>query len=138
LPETGPEWREGLAVLDSWNGNGKYVEMKVPESGLLAWEGMAASQVEKSAKAKKTLGQYLNGGRVQLFIDMQFSSNAKAVEKISSPLETHWTDHKGLHVPPAEAQTEYLNAFEFAAKTRIGATTSEKAGRNRGDVHNEE
>lgn len=129
LPESGVEWREGLAVLDSWNGNGLYVEMTVPEGGLLAWEGKAAGQVENSPKAQQTRGQYLEGGKVQLFIDLKFGANTKAVKNISNPIETHWTGHTGLHVPLKETQAEFLNAFEFASKIRMGATTAEKAGR---------
>ncbi len=64
LPESGKEWREGLAVLDSWNGDGYYVELTVPESGLWAWEGKAASQVENNPNAVATLGQYLPGGHI--------------------------------------------------------------------------
>jgi hypothetical protein len=129
LPESGVEWREGLAVLDSFSGNGKYVEMVIPEGGVLAWEGKAASQVENSEKAKKTAGQYLQGGQIQLFIDLKFGINAKAVKNISDPIETHWTGHKMLHVPTKEAQADYLNAYEFARKTRIAANTAEKSGR---------
>lgn len=129
LPESGVEWREGLAVLDSFSGNGKYVEMLVPEGGLLAWEGKAASQIENGKKAKMTAGQYLEGGQIQLFIDLKFGINAKAVENISIPIETNWIGHKMLHVPPTESQAEFLNDFEFARKARIGVGTGEKAGR---------
>lgn len=103
--------------------------MTVPEGGLFAWEGKAAGQVENSPKDQQTQGQYLEGGKVQLFIDLKFGANTKAVKNISHPIETHWTGHTGLHVPPKGTQAEFLNAYEFASKIRMGATTAEKAGR---------
>ncbi len=136
LPKSGQEWREGAAVLDSWNGNGTFVEMVVPDEGLFAWEGKAASQVENSAKAVNTNGQFLQGGNIQLFIDLKFLANAEGLNHISTPLETHWTGHTMLHVPPKEAQAEYLNAFEYANKVRVRTTTVEKIGRSKKNDEN--
>ncbi len=129
LPESGKEWREGLAVLDSWSGNGYYVEMTVPESGLFVWEGKAASQVENSPEAVNSMGQYLPGGQVQLFVDLKFSGNAKAVSQIGDFLPTHWADHMGLHVPPKEAEASFLGPFEVESKNRLPATLVEKGTR---------
>ncbi|HKP98477.1 MAG TPA: hypothetical protein VJ385_22290 [Fibrobacteria bacterium] len=143
LPESGKEWREGLAVLDFWNENGFFVEMIVPEEGLLAWEGKAASQIENDPDAVKTLGQYLPGGQIQLFIDLKFEANAKAMEalskKLNKPLDrilekkpTPWTDnYYGLHVPEKETEADFLGPFEIESKNRLPATLIEKSTRRR-------
>jgi hypothetical protein len=143
LPESGKEWREGLAVLDSWNANSYYVEMMVPESGLWAWEGKAASQVENSVIAPTTLGQYLPGGHNQLFIDMKHSQNARALEglsrKMGKPINeilerkpTEWSDaYNGLHVPQKSAEAEFLGPFEEERKNNLKATVLEKSSRKK-------
>jgi len=128
LPENGKEWREGLAVLDSFNTNGYFVEMTVPKEGLRAWEGKAAGQVENSLKAKNTQGQFLQGGRTQLFIDMGFPANQEALrrmaEELDRPLDgllvrksTDWTDHKGLNVPQKVSQGIFLGPGEILEKS---------------------
>ncbi len=143
LPESGQQWREGLAVLDSWNKNGYYVEWTVPESGLWAWEGKASSQVENSPKAPATLGQYLPGGHTQLFIDMNHPNNAKVLNdhliKLDIPVEillkkkpTEWTDtYTGLHIPKMNAEADYLGPFEVESKNRLKATIMEKSTRKK-------
>ena len=128
LPETGKEWRENLAVLDSFNSNGYYVEMTVPEEGLLAWEGKASGQVENDPEAAATLGQYLPGGSTQLFIDMEFKANKNALENMAKKMDkdvsqlpekkpTHWTDYMGLHVPEKVAKGDFLAPMELAEKS---------------------
>lgn len=141
LPGSGKEWREGLAVLDSWNKNGYFVELTVPDEGLLAWEGKAASQVENDPDAVKTMGQYLPGGQIQLFIDLRFEANAKAVDALSKKLEkpldkilekkpTPWTDaYNGLHVPDKVAEVDFLGPFEIESKNHLPATLVEKTTR---------
>lgn len=143
LPDSGREWREGLAVLDSWNKDGYFVEMIVPEQGLMAWEGKAASQVENGSKAQATAGQYLPGGQVQLFIDFEFDANAKALEGMArnagKPADallmrkkTPWTDgYTGLHVPPKDAEADFLGPFEIESKNRLKASLMEKSGRRK-------
>ena len=39
LARDGKSWREDCAVLESWSGNGFFVELTVPEGGIWAWEG---------------------------------------------------------------------------------------------------
>lgn len=117
-PETGKEWREGYAVLDSWNGNGGYVELEVPEKGLWVWEGKAASQVENDSRKTGTLGQYLPGGKNQIFLDFSFEKNAHAAGKISGVKSTHWTGGNGLHVPKKNTELELLGPFEIESKNR--------------------
>ncbi|HLP41945.1 MAG TPA: hypothetical protein VK465_10590, partial [Fibrobacteria bacterium] len=141
MPGSGREWREGLAVLDSWNKDGYFVELTVPEGGLFAWEGKAASQIENAEDAANTMGQYLPGGQIQLFIDMKFRENAKAMEalshKLEKPLEkilekrpTPWTDiYTALHVPPKKAEAAILGPFEIESKKRLPAALVEKGTR---------
>ena len=129
LPGSGKEWRENLAVLDSFNENGHYVEMTVPEGAeLYAWEGKASSQVENALDEEATLGQYLQGGDIQLFIDFDFAANKKVVESMAKrqgiPLErllekkpTHWTDYMGLHVPEKIPRGEFLAPMELTEKS---------------------
>ena len=143
LPESGKEWREGLAVLDSWNKNGYYVELTVPESGLWAWEGKAASQVENDPDALATMGQYLPGGFNQLYIDMNNSKNKSALEAMSRKMDlpidkilerkpTEWTDvYNGLNVPSKKSEAEFLGPFEIESKNRLKATILEKSTRKR-------
>ena len=143
MPESGKEWREGLAVLDSWNKNGYYVELTVPESGLWAWEGKAASQVENNPDAIATMGQYLPGGFNQLYIDMKHTNNKAALEamtqKMDLPIEkilerkpTEWTDvYAGLNVPKKIAEADFLGPFEIESKNRLKATLLEKSTRKR-------
>jgi hypothetical protein len=151
LPESGKEWREGLAVLDSWNENGYFVEMMIPDQGLVAWEGKAASQIENSPKAGASMGQYLPGGQVQLFIDFKFKPNTLALEDLARrknpafkeltketvqdvlPLnETAWKDtYQGLHVPTKNAEADFLGPFEIESKNRLKATLIEKSGRRK-------
>jgi hypothetical protein len=142
-PETGKEWREGLAVLDSWNKDGFYVELTVPESGLWAWEGKAASQVENNLNAVATMGQYLPGGYNQLFIDMKHPNNAHSLEALAKkrdlPIEkilekkpTEWMDaYNGLHVPKKNSEADFLGPFEVESKSRLKATTLEKSNRKK-------
>ncbi|MDQ2999748.1 MAG: hypothetical protein M3Y08_00595 [Fibrobacterota bacterium] len=118
LPETGKEWREGSAVLDSWNRNGRYVELEVPEEGLWVWQGKAASQVENDHTKWKTVGQYLPGGHIQIFVDFSFQKNAQAAGKISKPKGTHWRGHKNLNVPGKSVDVEVLGPFELESKNR--------------------
>ena len=129
LPESGREWREKLAVLDSFNGNGHYVEMTVPKGAeLYAWEGKASSQVENALDEEATLGQYLQGGDIQLFIDFGFDANKNVVEAMAKkrgvPLEqllekkpTHWVDYMGLHVPEKIPRGEFLAPLEMTEKS---------------------
>jgi len=142
LPGSGKAWREGLAVLDSWNKNGYYVELIVPDLDLFAWEGKAASQIENGADAVNSQGQYFPGGQIQLFIDMKFPANTKAMDaltrKMDRPLDkvlekkpTPWTDdYSGLHVPPKEAEASFLGPFELESKNRLPSNLVEKGTRS--------
>jgi hypothetical protein len=151
LPESGKEWREGLAVLDSWSANGYFVEMTVPDKGLYVWEGKAASQIENNPDAVSSLGQYLPGGQIQLFIDFNFKPNTLALEELARKKdpayvkltkesiqnalprkETAWMDnYQGLHVPPKNTNADFLGPFEIQSKNRLKATLIEKSGRRK-------
>lgn len=115
LPKDGRAWREECAVLESWSQNGYFVELIVPESGLLAWEGTIASQIESNA-AKPTFGQYLKGGETQLLIDFRHAANEGAVAAIGDRIPTHWTDHMNVNVPDRTISVQTLGQQEVAPK----------------------
>jgi hypothetical protein len=60
---TRDEWRERLAVKPDWNQNGHYVTYTVPEGGLNAFVGPAASQVYDGTEYG------LRGGTEQVFFN---------------------------------------------------------------------
>ena len=60
---TRDEWRERLAVKPDWNQNGHYVTYTVPEGGLNAFVGPAASQVFDGTEYG------LRGGTEQVFFN---------------------------------------------------------------------
>ena len=114
----------------------------MPEQGLFAWEGKTASQVENSPKATATLGQYLPGGQIQIFIDFKFEANANAlqgmsakmgrqVDKVLERIPTPWTDtYNGLHIPPKEFVADFLGPLEIESKNGIKTSLIEKSGRS--------
>jgi hypothetical protein len=61
--KTRDEWRERLAVKPDWNQNGHYVTYTVPEGGLDAFVGPAASQVFDGTEYG------LRGGTAQVFFN---------------------------------------------------------------------
>jgi hypothetical protein len=66
------EWRTQGAVLDSWNKDGYRVTCHIPENfnnPLRAWEGKVSSQFDEK------VGQFLEGGAKQLFVDLGLSSD---------------------------------------------------------------
>ncbi len=97
LPLGGADLRAGSAVKDSWNHNGKFVELTVPPAGdpvwrelnalqskaagkpvpyaeeLKFWEGPASSQVYKKEVDSKWVDDdwYLGGGKPQQFFDRE-------------------------------------------------------------------
>jgi hypothetical protein len=128
LPKDGSSWRKDCAVLESWNSNGRYVELIVPEGGIYAWEGRIASQIEN--EAGKTFGQFLPGGDTQIFIDFFFNEkNAKAYEEVLklTPKETHWTDLSGINVPEKEVTVQKLGPNEI--ETKRGSTAAAEGQR---------
>ncbi|GGD98558.1 hypothetical protein GCM10010985_61620 [Caballeronia grimmiae] len=88
MPNNGKDWREGWAVLFSWNSNGGFVELaqipsaeqllrlgiEVPPgwSGLRAWSGLVSSQFDEK------LGRYWAGGETQFFIDFKHPQRGAA------------------------------------------------------------
>ncbi|MDQ2646999.1 MAG: hypothetical protein M3020_24555 [Myxococcota bacterium] len=117
LPRDGHAWRTECAVLESWSGNGFFVELEVPASGLWVWEGKIASQIE-SDTAKATAGQFLPGGDTQLLIDFKMPAHAEA-QKIAAALPrqpTNWVGHMGVNVPSSTVSVEKLGEYEITAK----------------------
>ena len=138
-PASGRAWRNDYAVLDSWSENRIYIEYDVPDEGLWVWEGKVASQVERNAAKEDSYGQVLDGGATQLYIDFTFPANTHATEAVEQlPLrETHWRDHKGVNVPPAEHRAVLIGQAErqskngqFPAVTRVSSATVRANNRN--------
>ncbi len=120
LPESGPQWRESSAVLDQWSKNGEYIEFIVPEEGLIAWEGLIASQLAATGEAA---GQVLKGGAVQLVIDFTHPENAHALPAVlASPRKsTNWTGHLGLNLPGSGVTVQRLGHYEIESKMNMRA-----------------
>lgn len=80
-PASKSAWREGYAVLDSFENDGsKIVKYTVKEGDEIGgWVGTAAPQTS-------TAGEILGGGKVQIFIDIR----GKNLENIDLP--TGWND----------------------------------------------
>lgn len=131
-PASGRAWREDYAVLESWSENRIYIEYNVPPGGLWVWEGRVASQVERNAAKESSYGQVLDGGATQLYVDFNWPANAHARPAVELlPLrETHWNDHLGVNVPPAQTRAVLIGqaeraskAGEYTAVTRVSAAT---------------
>jgi hypothetical protein len=140
LPPDGRAWREGCAVLESWNKNRWYVEYTV-ESDLFAYEGVVASQLDRLS-ASATYGQYLQGGRVQLLVDFDHRSNLHARSSVAALVreETHWrpADHLGVNVPLRTVAIQQLESHEIESKVRAAAVvTRGTAAEMRADRSNE-
>ncbi len=71
-----------MAVKDSWNDNGYYIEHTVGKDGIKAWQGKAAGQEYQKHRSEEF---YLEGGGEQIFI----SPNSF---KTSTPQLTDWTE----------------------------------------------
>jgi hypothetical protein len=120
MPKSGQEWREGLAVLDKFNENNFYIKYVVPEGVTLkAWTGKAAEQFDSAA------GQYLGGGKNQLFIE--FPANIKAELDKLPALSSGWGKTLRLfgfgdnaEAAIAEIRTEKLAASEQQSKVAGG------------------
>jgi hypothetical protein len=83
MPKSAEEWREGLAVLDKFNKNTYYIKYVVPEGiTLKGWMGKASEQFDGA------VGQYLGGGKEQLFIEFPGAVKAE-LEKLPE-LKTGW------------------------------------------------
>jgi hypothetical protein len=116
LPATGRQWREDLAVLNDFSHNRVYVEITVGPEGLIAWEGKAASQIDRSV-ASEAGGQYLQGGGVQLFIDFRVTNAQSAHLALEAPLRpTGWTDHMDVNIPKRADEVQELGEHELATK----------------------
>jgi hypothetical protein len=116
LPVNGQQWRKGYAVLDDFSHNGLYVEMVVPPEGLLAWEGKASSQIDRIVTSE-TGGQYLPGGAVQIFVDLEVTNaHARHLAKNAPQVPTGWTDHMKVNVPDRSATVQELGKHEIAGK----------------------
>lgn len=88
----GAQWREVLAVLDEFSTNGAYSIVRVkPGRSLNVWEGRAAEQFGMSNP-----GQYLPGGRSQIFIAAWEQKFAESVEWVADSLATGWKDLDGV------------------------------------------
>ncbi|KDR24641.1 hypothetical protein BG57_04505, partial [Caballeronia grimmiae] len=146
MPNNGREWREGWAVLYSWNSNGGFVELakipsagelfrlgiKVPPdwSGLRAWSGLVSSQFDKK------LGRYWAGGETQLFIDFKHPHNTVLLDYVQAlgAKRTGWTDVivaallKAVVTPMEQNETAaktlrqgYLNRDSSPTSQRVAA-----------------
>jgi hypothetical protein len=118
LAPDGASWRKDCAVLQRWSDNGFYVELTVPESGLYAWEGRIASQVDSDVESA-TFGQHLPGGAMQLVIDFEDPIHAAAKSEVEQLrlIETRWTDHMNVNVPAPSVTLQELSPFELEAKS---------------------
>ena len=117
LPKDGETWRKECAVLESWSGNGFFVELEVPEGGLFVWEGKIASQMENDF-TKPTVGQFLPGGETQLLINFRMPEHA-AAQKAAKALPrkpTHWVGHMGVNVPKTSVTVQHLGSYEVTPK----------------------
>ncbi len=120
MPETAEEWRELLAVLDTFNINGFFVKYTIPEGTTLkAWAGKAAEQFNKGT------GQYLGGGGEQLFVE--FPAHIKAELMKLPALSTGWGKTlrlfgfgKQSQAAISEIQIERLAANEVQSKKVAG------------------
>ncbi|WP_250472591.1 hypothetical protein [Caballeronia sp. GAFFF1] len=127
MPINGKDWREGWAVLYSWNTNGGFVELthipsaeelarlgvEVPSdwSGLRAWSGLVSSQFDDK------LGRYWSGGETQLFIDFKHAHNKVLLDYVQALVtkRTGWTDVNVAAV--LKAVVTPMEKGETAAKT---------------------
>ena len=74
---------------------------------------------------------------------MKYSKNKSALESMSRKMDlpidkilerkpTEWADvYNSLHVPPKNAEAEFLGPFEIESKNRLKATILEKSTRKR-------
>jgi hypothetical protein len=119
LAKDGRHWREDCAVLEHWSEDGYFIELVVPEGGLLVWEGKVASQIANDA-SKADFGQYLKGGATQLLIDFEFEANSKAAKIVRSEATkrhpTGWSGHMGVNIPNKSATAQKLGEHEIAPK----------------------
>jgi hypothetical protein len=140
IPPDPKEWREGSAVLESWNKNGYYVEMKVPKGGIYTWQGKASGQVENDIeKAENSLGQYLEGGGWQIFVDIKFHGKQALEKHVSDLMPTDWDpiEHMGINVASKKTGTYYLDVNEIETKSRSIGQLSDKAIRNQRQKEND-
>lgn len=109
MPANGRRWREDYAVLESWGGNGEWIEFRVPAPGLRAWEGRCASMTDTNPSSP-TYGQHLPGGGTQLLIDFEFPFNQRMVDRVNRlrRRRTNWTDLSGIGVPGRDTHATRL------------------------------
>lgn len=115
MPKNAEEWRELLAVLDSFNKNSSFIKYTVPKGTTMkAWTGKAAEQWDEAA------GQFLKGGGEQFFIEFP-AHIAAELEKLPN-LATGWgktTGRFGFESTDlvTAARVERLGANEVQSKT---------------------
>ncbi|MBS1211300.1 MAG: hypothetical protein H6R19_3698 [Proteobacteria bacterium] len=90
--KNGKEWREVLAVLEEFSENGAFSICRVKSGhSIKAWEGTAAEQF-----GRINPGQYLPGGKVQLYLAAWSQEFHEAVEWTVKFGKTEWTDLKNV------------------------------------------
>jgi len=134
-PKNAQEWRTGWAVLDEFNEDGYIVTCLVPEKKeLKVWESQVSSQI-----GEKIPDQYLEGGKRQLFLNMEISGEEEALLKeslragkpfkASNGLEfsiekTGWADASGVwgfHKGEEILRIERLHRHERQSKRLVAA-----------------
>ncbi|MBS1210547.1 MAG: hypothetical protein H6R19_2945 [Proteobacteria bacterium] len=86
--KNGKEWRELLSVLKEYSENGAFSICRVkPDKTIKAWEGKASEQF-----GRINPGQYLPGGKVQLYLASWSQEFQEAVEWTVKFGKTEWTD----------------------------------------------
>lgn len=74
---TEAQWRAGAAVKGSWNGDGAFVEYKVPPGGMKVWSGEASPQMSSNGV------HVLPGGGNQVWMP-------QGTTTASQPISTGW------------------------------------------------
>ena len=136
VPKTAKEWREKFAVLDSFNGNGKMVEITIDKGSI---KGLAGTVAEQSLGCGR---QYLPGGGEQVILESTITRkidtaiNEAINQGVSSgqitlkdgtvisfiQKETNWPDANGTHgwtqriVSPMFRGSDFLSPEEERPK----------------------
>jgi hypothetical protein len=127
LPKNGREWRENWAVVQDWNHNGAFIELRhIPTADELRaagvavpadWEGLRTWRGQVSSQYDEELGRHLGGGETQILVDFSHPHNA-VLERYVKHLvaqPTRWTDV--IFKPSDRVSVRPLAPHEVAPKT---------------------
>jgi hypothetical protein len=125
----GEEWRKLWAVLDEFSKNGCFSIGKIkPGHEIKAWEGKVAEQFGELKP-----GQYLPGGKNQLFIESWNKSITDAIELVVDSGKTLWKDLD--NVGYAAANIKYAGAARVERLTDKEEQSKRSGARQTAGAH---